>query len=206
MLKISQTIVVEGKYDKIKLSSLVDANILVTHGFRIFRDAALLKLIRSYAKTTGVIILTDADAAGFQIRNFLKGAIREGRVYHVYTPDIYGKERRKERASAEGKLGVEGIEKSKLLECFQKAGIPFEDAPSEVTPQKSITKYDLYAWGLVGAPNSHEKRRRLLQKLELPERLSAKEMLDVLHTQVSSEQLETALESLQGEQEARWEQ
>ena len=111
MIHIKQAIVVEGKYDKVKLSSILDAVILVTNGFQIYKNPEQLELIRYYARTTGVILLTDADRAGFQIRNYLKGAIQEGRVYHVYTPDIYGKERRKEKHSAEGKLVIEGKRK-----------------------------------------------------------------------------------------------
>ena len=113
MIHIAQAIIVEGKYDKIKLSSILDAVILVTNGFRIFHDAEKMSLIRYYAKTTGVIILTDSDTAGFKIRHYLKGAIHEGKLYHVYIPDIYGKERRKDKPSAEGKLGVEGIDKQR---------------------------------------------------------------------------------------------
>ena len=109
MIHIKQAIVVEGKYDKIKLSSIVDAVILVTNGFQIYKNPEQLDLIRYYARTTGVILMTDADRAGFQIRNYLKGAIQQGTVYQVYTPDVYGKEHRKEKPSAEGKLGVEGI-------------------------------------------------------------------------------------------------
>lgn len=123
MIHIAQAIVVEGKYDKIKLSSILDAVILVTNGFRIFRDPEKMALIQYYARTTGVIVLTDSDRAGFQIRNYLKGAVRDGKLYHVYIPDIYGKEHRKEKPSAEGKLGVEGIRKDVLLEAFAKAEI-----------------------------------------------------------------------------------
>ena len=103
MIHIAQAIIVEGKYDKIKLSSILDAVILVTNGFHIFHDAEKMSLIRYYAKTTGVIILTDSDTAGFKIRHYLKGAVHEGKLYHVYIPDIYGKERRKDKPSAEGK-------------------------------------------------------------------------------------------------------
>ncbi|MGN1223666.1 MAG: toprim domain-containing protein, partial [Ruminococcus sp.] len=127
MIHIKQAIVVEGKYDKVKLSSILDAVILVTNGFQIYKNPEQLELIRYYARTTGVILLTDADRAGFQIRNYLKGAIQEGMVYHVYTPDIYGKERRKEKPSAEGKLGVEGIRKDLLLAAFEKAGVLTEE-------------------------------------------------------------------------------
>ena len=139
--------VVEGKYDKIKLSSILDAVILVTNGFHIFHDAEKMSLIRYYAKTTGVIILTDSDTAGFKIRHYLKGAVHEGKLYHVYIPDIYGKERRKDKPSAEGKLGVEGIDKKRLLEAFGKAGILAEEAPEKTDP---ITILDALHRGFPG--------------------------------------------------------
>ena len=151
MIHIAQAIIVEGKYDKIKLSSILDAVILVTNGFHIFHDAEKMSLIRYYAKTTGVIILTDSDTAGFKIRHYLKGAVHEGKLYHVYIPDIYGKERRKDKPSAEGKLGVEGIDKKRLLEAFGKAGILAEEAPEKTDP---ITKLDLYELGLSGGADS----------------------------------------------------
>ena len=152
MIHIAQAIIVEGKYDKIKLSSILDAVILVTNGFHIFHDAEKMSLIRYYAKTTGVIILTDSDTAGFKIRHYLKGAVHEGKLYHVYIPDIYGKERRKDNPSAEGKLGVEGIDKKRLLEAFGKAGILAEEAPEKTDP---ITKLDLYELGLMPKPMKH---------------------------------------------------
>ena len=146
MIHIAQAIIVEGKYDKIKLSSILDAVILVTNGFHIFHDAEKMSLIRYYAKTTGVIILTDSDTAGFKIRHYLKGAVHEGKLYHVYIPDIYGKERRKDKPSAEGKLGVEGIDKKRLLEAFGKAGILAEEAPEQTrSPSWTCTNWDFPA-------------------------------------------------------------
>lgn len=181
MIHIKQVIVVEGKYDKVKLSSILDAVILVTNGFQIYKNPEQLELIRYYARTTGVILLTDADRAGFQIRNYLKGAIQEGRVYHVYTPDIYGKERRKEKPSAEGKLGVEGIRKDLLLAAFEKAGVLTEEKALKL-PEEQITAYDLYEAGLSGSADSSERRRALQKKLSLPERMSTASLLEVLNT------------------------
>jgi ribonuclease M5 len=186
MIHIQQAIVVEGKYDKIKLSSIVDAVILVTNGFQIYKNPEQLDLIRYYARTTGVILLTDADRAGFQIRNYLKGAIREGRIYQVYTPDIYGKEHRKEKPSAEGKLGVEGIQKELLLAAFERAGILTEEADPK-SEAEQITQYDLYAVGLSGGADSSTRRRALQRQLSLPERLSTASLLDVLNTMYTKE-------------------
>ncbi len=186
MLHIAQAIIVEGKYDKIKLASIVDAMILVTHGFRIFRDPEKMALIRYYAKTTGIVVLTDSDTAGFKIRNYIKGCVKQGKVIHVYIPDIYGKERRKEKPSAEGKLGVEGIDKTKLLEAFQKAGVLSQEIPPKEDP---ITQYDLYTLGLMGGENSKVLRKRLQKQLGLPELLSVSSLLEVLNTMMTRQEL-----------------
>lgn len=196
MIKIRQAIVVEGKYDKIKLSSIVDAVIIVTNGFRIYKDEEKLALIRYYAAETGIILLTDSDRAGFRIRNYIKGAVKNGKVYHVYAPDIYGKESRKEKASAEGKLGVEGIRKELLLAAFEKAGITASDAPPNPDP---ITKADLFELGLSGCEGSSFLRKALQRHLHLPELLSASSLLEVLNTMMTKETLRQLLDSLSDE-------
>ena len=195
MISIKQAIVVEGKYDKIKLSSVVDAVILVTNGFRIYKNPEQLNLIRYYAKTTGVILLTDSDRAGFQIRNYLKGAISEGTVYHVYIPDIYGKERRKVKPSAEGKLGVEGINPKTLLAVFEKTGGAAQQAPSE--KKDPITNLDLYQLGLSGGAGSKQLRKQLQKQLNLPDLLSTASLLDVLNTMLSKEELAQLVDQLE---------
>lgn len=169
----------EGKYDKIKLSSIVDAVIIPTNGFTVFKDRETLEIIRYFAAKTGIIILTDSDSAGFKIRSFLKGAIKNGNITNVYVPDIFGKEKRKTVPSKEGKLGVEGIEKEIILEAFRKAGITADDKQELSDP---ITRLDLYECGFSGGENSSEKRKRLLAELGLPELLTAKGMLDILNT------------------------
>lgn len=193
MIHVAQAILVEGKYDKIKLASLLDAVILTTDGFRIFRDPEKLALIRYYAKTTGLIILTDSDTAGFRIRHYVKGAIQEGKLYQVYIPDIYGKEHRKEKPSAEGKLGVEGMEKQVLLQALEKAGVLTETVPKRTDP---ITRYDLYALGLSGGADSKAKRKQLQRYLGLPELLSAASLLEVLNTRMTRTELQQLLEKL----------
>ncbi|WP_298482721.1 toprim domain-containing protein [uncultured Ruminococcus sp.] len=193
MIHIAQAIIVEGKYDKIKLSSILDAVILVTNGFRIFHDPEKMALIRYYAKTTGVIILTDSDTAGFKIRNYLKGAIHDGTISHVYIPDIYGKERRKEKPSAEGKLGVEGIDKKRLLDAFAKAGVLTNEVPEKTDP---ITRYDLYELGLSGSADSKSRRKALQKKLGLPDLLSAASLLEVLNTMMTKQELSQLLETI----------
>ena len=187
MHKIREVIVVEGRYDKNALSQVVDAVILETAGFGIFKDRQKQKLLRTLAETRGLIVLTDPDGAGFVIRNFLKGCTDPSRVKHAYVPDIPGKERRKSSPSKEGKLGVEGMRPALLLEALRRAGASFEEA--EAAPEREpITKADLYARGLSGGEGSAEKRRELLKKLDLPERLTANGLLDVLNVLMSREE------------------
>lgn len=189
MLKVEQAIVVEGKYDKIKLESIIDATIVVTNGYGIFKDREKLELIRFYARKKGIIILTDSDGAGFKIRGFLKGSVPEGSIKNVYIPDIFGKEKRKVKPSAEGKLGVEGIKKELIVEAFRKAGINFvSEEGAEKTERNPVTRTDIYEAGLTGAPDSSEKRKKLLKKLGLPERLSTSGMLEALNTMMSAEE------------------
>lgn len=183
MLQIKQAIIVEGKYDKIKLASLVKAVIIQTNGFQIYKNQELLELIRYYANTTGILILTDSDRAGFQIRNYIKGAVTKGNIKNIYIPDIFGKEKRKNKPSAEGKLGVEGMETEILREAFQKAGVLTEEKISG----EIITKTDLYLAGLNGTQNSALKRRELQKKLNLPKLLSATGLLEVLNAMMTKE-------------------
>ena len=180
MQRIKEVIVVEGRYDKNTLSQVVDAVILETTGFGIFNDKAKRRLLQTLAETRGLIVLTDSDGAGFMIRNHIRGFVDPKLVKHAYIPDVYGKERRKNKTSKEGKLGVEGMRPEVLLDALRRAGASFDDTPADMS-RAQITKADLYARGLSGGTGSAEKRRRLLKKLELPERMSADAMLDVLN-------------------------
>lgn len=185
MLKINQAIVVEGKYDKIKLASVVDAVIIVTDGFRIFKDAEKLELIRYYARKTGIIILTDSDSAGRKIRGYIKGAVNDGKITNVFIPDIFGKEKRKEKPSAEGKLGVEGIDKDILIKAFEKSGICSEESGRE----KDITKFTLYELGLSGSADSRKLRENLQKSLGLPSLMSTGSLIEVLNVMMTREEL-----------------
>lgn len=187
MDKIREVIVVEGRYDKNALSQVVDAVILETGGFGIFRDRQKQKLLRTLAETRGLIVLTDPDGAGFVIRNFLKGCTDPGTVKHAYVPDVYGKERRKAAPSKEGKLGVEGMRPQVLLEALRRAGATFEGAEAAARGE-AITKADLYARGYSGGEGSAEKRRALLARLDLPERLTTNGLLDVLNALMTREE------------------
>ena len=194
MLRIKEAIVVEGRYDKNTLSQIVDAPILETSGFGIFRDKDQMSLLRRVAEQRGLIVFTDSDGAGFVIRNHIKNAIPGKYLKHAYIPDVYGKEKRKAAPGKEGKLGVEGLPPETLLEALRKAGatIEGEDSPGN----KGITKQDLMARGLSGGANAGAKRQRLLKKLGLPERMSANAMLQALNLLYTPEELDLILESL----------
>lgn len=179
MVRIKEAIVVEGRYDKNTLAQIVDAPILETAGFGIFKDKQQMALLRQVAEKRGLIVLTDSDGAGFVIRNYLKGAIDPKYLKHAYIPDIPGKERRKSAPGKEGKLGVEGMTPAVILEALRRAGATIEGADSR--PQNRITKQDLMELGLSGGPNSTDIRRRLLKKLNLPEHMSANAMLQALN-------------------------
>ena len=186
MHKIREVIIVEGRYDKNTLSQLVDAVILETSGFGIFNDRQKQKLLRTLAESRGLIVLTDSDGAGFVIRNFIKGCVDPKLVKHAYIPDVYGKERRKSAPSKEGKLGVEGMRPDVLLEALRRAGATFDGESAEQRDQ--ITKADLYARGLSGGVGSAEKRKQLMQTLDLPQYLSSTALLDVLNALMSREE------------------
>ena len=179
MIKVDQIVIVEGKYDKIKLSSIIDGIIIETEGFGIFKDKEKQKLIRKLAEKKGVVILTDSDSAGFVIRNFITSIVPNEYITNVYIPDIFGKEKRKESCSKEGKLGVEGVPAEIIAEAFAKAGIGAE--PSEEKSIKEITLNDFYDDKLTGSPDSKERRKKLLRQLDLPERMSTKAMLEMLN-------------------------
>ncbi len=179
MIKIKEAIVVEGRYDKNTLSQLVDAPIFETNGFGIFKDKQQMALLRKVAEKRGLIVFTDADGAGFVIRNHIKSAIPGQFLKHAYTPDIFGKERRKVAPGKEGKLGVEGMRPEVIIEALRKAGASF--AGEETAPRNQITKQDLMELGLSGGPDSKAKRTALLKMLDLPEHMSANALLDALN-------------------------
>lgn len=179
-LKLRQAIVVEGKYDQNTLRQLVDTAIFTTNGFTGMKDPALLRLLQKAAQTTGLVILTDSDGAGFLIRNTLKSALPETGVLHAYIPDLPGKEKRKAAPGKEGLLGVEGMTKEILLEALSNAGA---DLGGEPVKKKGdgITKLDLYTAGLSGRPDSQKKREAFLSRLRFPAHMSANALLDALN-------------------------
>lgn len=194
-ITVKQPIIVEGKYDKIKLESVVDGLIITTDGFRIYKDKEKMSLIRTFAQKDGVIILTDSDGAGFQIRNHLKSCIKNGRIINIYIPDIFGKEKRKDKPSKEGKLGVEGMDKELLRKAFLDAGV-LSDVE---TKEPWLAKTDLFDDGLAGGENSAQLRKMLSEELNLPEHISVNALLEVLNRLYDRETYEKAVNKIKGE-------
>lgn len=195
MIKIKEAVIVEGKYDKIKVSALVDAPIIATNGFRIFKDREKCALLRTLAHTRGIVILTDSDSAGFVIRSHIKGIVNGGRVLNAYVPEILGKEKRKPQKSKEGLLGVEGVDSKYILNALKKCGATLIDEAA-APKSKEITKTDLYNLGLVGRDNSSDLRQKLLKKLNLPKYITPKAMQEVLNCLLTPQELEEILSSL----------
>lgn len=188
MIRVKEAIVVEGKYDKIKLSSLVDGIIIETNGFGIFRDREKMEYIRRLARERGLLVLTDSDGAGFLIRGRISSCVPREQVKHAYIPDILGKERRKTAPSKEGKLGVEGMEPAVLKAALERAGATVTPEESPAGQTEKISKADLYSLGLSGGAGSEEKRKALQRAMGLPERLSANGLLQALNALYSRQE------------------
>lgn len=180
MIKVREVIVCEGRYDKDTLSQVFDAVIVETGGFGVFNDTEKLALLRRLSEARGLIILTDSDGAGFQIRGYLKGALNPDKVKHAYIPDIPGREKRKKTASRAGTLGVEGMRPEVLVEALRRAGATFEGEGHTGHGGGEIPAAELYALGLTGRPGSSELRLALLKKLGLPEKLKGAALREVL--------------------------
>lgn len=185
MIRLQQTIVVEGLYDKIRLESVVASPILTTNGFSIYKEPEKQALLKKIALKTGIVILTDSDHAGAQIRNYLANILPPGSFRHVYIPEIKGKEKRKAKPSAEGLLGVEGVSAAVLQAAFERAGLLCDAGPRP----PGIDTACLFALGLNGGQGSRERRAALLRALDLPVAMSAKQMLCVLNILFTKEEL-----------------
>lgn len=196
MIRIKQAIIVEGRYDKIRLSNIVDSVIICTDGFSIFKDAEKQELIKSLAAKTGIIILTDSDSAGFKIRSFIRSIVRNGEVLNAVTPDIYGKERRKQQPSKQGKLGVEGIPDDILIESLRRCGAA-ADNEREAADEEPLTRTDLMELGLIGGDNSSCRRKEIQRSLGLPELLSVKLLLEVVNKMYTRSEFIKAAEKFQ---------
>ena len=193
MERIREVIVVEGRYDKNTVSQVVDATVVTLGGFAVFNDKEKLAFLRRLAEKQGLIILTDSDGAGFVLRNYLKGALPKDRVKQAYIPDVKGKERRKRRPGREGRLGVEGMRPEVLVEALRRAGATFLDETAEASAKEALTKADLFELGLTGGQDSAARRKDLLERLDLPEHLTANGLLEALNLLYDREELETLL-------------
>lgn len=192
MISVKEVIVVEGRYDKNTLSQVFDAVIVETSGFGLFKDGEKLALLRRLAEKRGLVVLTDSDGAGFVIRNYIKGVIDPALVKMAYIPDVPGKERRKSSPSKEGKLGVEGMSAEVLIAALRRAGATL-GGETATHRTGGITKATLYELGLSGRPDSAARRRELLKKLDLPEKLGANALLDVLNALYDEESLRASV-------------
>lgn len=187
MISVREVIVVEGRYDKNTLSQVVDATIVETGGFGVFKDRERLELIRAMARRRGIIVFTDSDGAGFVIRNFLRGAVPPEQVKHAYIPDVYGKEKRKSSPSKEGKLGLEGMRPEVIIEALRRAGATIDGETA--SRAGGITNADMFALGLAGRPDSAARRAAVLRELHLPERMTGKAMLSALNVLMDRDEL-----------------
>jgi len=190
-IKINQIIVVEGKYDAIKLDSFVDGLIIPVNGFSIFKDDEKKLLLKELGKKNGIILLTDSDTAGFKIRNYISNICGNADITNVYIPQIKGKESRKETPSKEGTLGVEGINKDILIKCFSDAGIT--QSGIENVKKSDMTYLDLFQLGLSGTDNAAQNRKKVCKKLAIPTKLSKKSFLEVLNRMTDKQQLQEIL-------------
>ena len=203
MIKINEVIIVEGKSDKIKLERLVDAVIIETGGFRIFKDTEMRNMIRDLAEKRGIIILTDSDSAGFSIRNAIKGSVDPKYIKNAYISEIKGKERRKRNPSKEGLLGVEGVSDEEILNALKRAGIKLDDvADTKEENKRSITKTDLFEDGFTGGANSSDRRKTLEQKLRLPTHLSTNKLIEVLNVLLTYEEYKEIVTTIEGVKKA----
>ena len=194
MVRVKEVIVVEGRYDLNTLRQTVEADVVCTDGFAIFREKERQELLRRLAEKRGLVVLTDSDGAGEVIRGFLSGIVPPEQVKHAFIPDVPGKERRKSSPSKEGKLGVEGMKPEVLLRALEAAGATMDDVSAQ--PRREITPAALYALGLSGAPESAEKRRKLQKTLGLPERMSTKQFTTALNVLMTLEELKGLAETL----------
>ena len=185
MHRVSEVIVVEGRYDKNTLSQVVDAVIIETSGFGVFNNKEKQQLLRTLAEKRGLIVMTDPDGAGLVIRNFVKSCVDPKLLKHAYMPEIFGKERRKSKASKEGKLGVEGMSADSIMQALRRCGATIDGETSAAAG--GISMADMYAKGLTGKPDSASRREKLLASLSLPQKMTAQALLPVLNALMSRE-------------------
>ena len=206
-LRVKETVIVEGRYDRIRLGELIESPMIETGGFRVFKDKEKQELIRAVARRRGILVMTDVDSAGFVIRNFLRGIVPQDQILHAYIPTIKGKEKRKSEASKEGILGVEGIDREALIESIRNSGAHIVSvgeglAPPDYTDteakivQSEITKTDFFDYGLSGCANAAVHRQEVLTSLGLPTYLSTNAMISALNCLFTKDEFEQYLSQL----------
>lgn len=189
MFSVKEVIIVEGVYDKIKLSGFIESPVFAVGGFSVFNDEGAKRAIKEFAEKTGIVILTDSDSAGFKIRSFIKQLAKCGTVFDAFVPEIYGKERRKTVGGKEGILGVEGIDESVIIEALKRSGATVSGEKSEKKMPSPVTKADFYALGLSGGENSASLRKKLLLELNLPAKMSANMLISVIDRLLTKDEL-----------------
>lgn len=194
MIKINEAVIVEGKYDKITLSAILDTVVIETDGFAIFKDKEKQQLIRFLAEKRGIVIMTDSDSAGFKIRSFIKGITNSENVKNVYIPDVYGKEKRKTEASKEGKLGVEGMKPQIIIDALEKAGVLYNENSKK--EGREITHTDFFEDGISGGENSSSVRKALAKELGLPEKISSSALLKIINSYMTYEEYKQVIEKM----------
>lgn len=182
-LKIPYPVIVEGKYDKIKLNSVIDADIFITEGFGVFRREDKTAVFSALAKKTKIIVLTDSDGGGRVIRNFFNSVVDKDKLIHLYIPQISGKEKRKAKPSKAGTLGVEGMDTKLLYDLF----LPFAGEIKSEKKEKT-TKTDLYELGISGRQGSAEKRAKLALSLGFPDDMTSNALLEAMNILYSREE------------------
>ncbi|WP_405341926.1 toprim domain-containing protein [Ruminococcus sp.] len=221
-IRLKETVIVEGRYDRIRLSELIESPMIETGGFRVFKDKEKQELIRAVAKRRGILVMTDVDSAGFVIRNFLRGIVPQEQILHAYIPTIKGKEKRKQEASKEGILGVEGIDRDALIESIRNSGAhilnghceeqnatwqsqPIFEPPfpkgggaerRRVDTSSEITKSDFFDYGLSGCANAAQHREEVLTSLGLPTYLTTNAMISALNCLFTKDEFEQYLSQL----------
>ena len=197
MYSVGEVIIVEGLYDKIKLSGFIESPVFVTDGFRIFNDKNMQQTVRTFAEKTGIVILTDSDSAGLKIRAFVKQIVKSGNVFDAFVPEIYGKERRKAVGGKEGLLGVEGISEDIIVDALKKSGALVCGERETKRAKTPVLKSDFYALGLSGGENSRKIRQRLLKELNLPSKMSSNLLLSVINRLMTKEELSELVDKIE---------
>ncbi len=205
-IRLQETVIVEGRYDKIQLSGLIESPIIETGGFRVFKDKEKQRLIRKVAQRRGILVMTDVDYAGFVIRNFLRGIVDSENILHAYIPTVKGKEKRKPEASKEGILGVEGIDRDKLLDSIRQSGAHILNdvesfAENRSSLRSEITKMDFFDYGLNGCENAAQHREEVLSSLGLPKYLTVNAMVAAINCLFTKDEFENYLIKLNQDKE-----